>query len=174
MNPPMATPFGWFGLEQITWDGVATIAAGLIAAVVAVVGYALQQRHARKERRTVTYSEALRAVEDYLEAPYLIRRRDGSAGSRQAITTHICEIQSRLSYYSALLGMQDDRYSEISSAYQALVASARAEGGSAMSAAWRDRPTRKDGDVPLGRRYDCSRSDEARRNYLDAIKRRDS
>lgn len=172
MNPPTPELTGLFGLHPITWDGIATIAAALIAALVAVAGYRIQQRHARKDRRAVIYSEALRAVEDYLEAPYLIRRRDGSAGSRQQITTHISEIQSRLSYYTALLQMQAPI--EISAAYQAMVASARAEAGAAMSTAWRGQPTRKDRDVPMGQRFDRTRSDEARRTYLATVMQRDS
>lgn len=171
MNPPSIDPTGWLGLAQITWDGITTIAAAILAAVVAVVGYAFQQRSLRRERRAVMYSEALRGVEDYLEAPFLIRRRDGSGASRGQITGHISEVQSRLSYYSALLEME--AHHEISLAFQALVSAARAEAGAAMSEAWRDRPTRRDRDVPLGQRFDRSRTDEARQVYLSAIKRRD-
>ncbi len=90
-------------IGQFGWDGIATIIAAVLAAAVAVCGYAIQQRMARRERRAAIYSEALRAVEDYLEAPYLVRRRDGSAANRQAITTHISDVQSRLAYHRALL-----------------------------------------------------------------------
>lgn len=158
-------------MEPLSWDGIATILAALLAAIVAVVGYTIQQRITRKERRAVIYSEALRAVEDYLEAPYLVRRRNGSASARQTITTHISEIQSRLSYYSALLDIH--AHSEISTAYRALVSAARADGGKAMTQAWKTRPTRRDGSVSIPSRYDRSLSDGARRAYVEVIRRRD-
>lgn len=159
-------------VAPISWDGITTVLAAVLAAVVAITGYSIQQGIARKERRAVIYSEALRAAEDYLEAPYLVYRRDGSAAARQSITTHISDIQSRLSYYCALLDIH--AHSEISTAYQALVSSARAEAGRAMSDAWRARPTQRDKGVPLSSRFDRSRSDEARRTYIDAIKRHDA
>lgn len=159
-------------IEPLSWDGIATVLAAVLAAIVAVLGYSIQQRIARKERRAVIYSEALRAVEDYLEAPYLVRRRDGSTSARQTITTHISDIQSRLSYYCALLDIH--AHSEISTAYRTLVSAARAEGGKAMSQAWKSRPTRRDGGVPIRARYDRSRSDDARQGYSEAIRHRDA
>ena len=47
-----------------------------------------------------------------------------------AAITHISDIQSRLSYYCALLDIH--AHSEISTAYRTLVSAARAEGGKAM------------------------------------------
>lgn len=169
---PIPLPSTALTVAPFSWDGVATVIAALLAAIVAIIGYSIQQGLARKERRAVIYSEALRAVEDYLEAPYLILRRDGSASARQSITTHISDIQSRLSYYCALLEIH--AHSEISTAYQALVSSARAEAGKTMSAAWRGRPTRRDKGVPIASRHDRSRSDDARRAYIGAIKRHDA
>lgn len=159
-------------LDSLSWDGVATVIAALLAAVTAIVGYGIQQGASRKASRAATYSEALRAVDDYLEAPYLVRRRDGSAAARLSVTSHISDIQSRLSYYCTLLEVQ--AHVEISTAYQALVSAARSESGPAMSSAWRTRPTRHDRDVPIASRHDRSRSDDARRSYIDAVKRRDS
>lgn len=159
-------------IGQFGWDGIATIIAAVLATTVAVWGYAFQQRMARRERRAAIYSEALRAVEDYLEAPYLVRRRDGSAASRQAITTHISDIQSRLAYHRALLEIH--AHSEISTAYDALVSAARAEAGKAMREAWEAKPPKRDKEVSIPSRIDRSRSDEARRTYVDAIKRHDA
>ncbi|NDK30621.1 hypothetical protein [Nesterenkonia haasae] len=159
-------------IEPISWDGIATIIAALLATVVAVAGYSIQQRIARKQRRAEIYSEALRAVEDYLEAPYLVHRRDGSAAARQSITTHISDIQSRLSYYCALLDIH--AHAEISTAYKALVSATRAEAGKAMREAWEDRPTRRDRGVSISSRLDRSRSDEAKRSYITAVKKNDA
>lgn len=159
-------------MEQISWDGIATLIAAVLAAAVAVLGYSCQQHILRKERRAAIYSEALRTVEDYLEAPYLVRRRDGSDSARLTVTTHISDIQSRLAYYDALLEIH--ARAEIATAYKALVSSARAEAGKAMRDAWEAAPTRRDCEVSITTRHDRSRSDEARRTYLQAIKLRDS
>lgn len=162
---------GATAIAPLTWDGLATIIAAILATLVAVVGYSIQQRISRRERRAEIYSEALRAVEDYLEAPYLVRRRDGSASARQSIATRISEIQSRLSYYSALLEIHAD--SEICDAYRRLVSVARVEAGREMSEAWKSLPTTRDHDVPICTRHDRSRSDEARHSFIDVIKRRE-
>lgn len=159
-------------IGPISWDGIATIIAALLAAGVAVFGYSVQQRTARRQRRAEIYSDALRAVEDYLEAPYLVHRRDGSAAARQSITTHVSDIQSRLSYYCALLEIHADV--EISAAYSALVSAARAEAGKAMREAWESRPTRRDKGVSISSRIDRSRSDDARRLFIATVKERDA
>lgn len=163
---PSPDPF----IESMSWDGVATILAALLAAIIAVCGYGHQQSMARKERLATIYSEALRAVEDYLEAPYIIRRRDGSAASRQAVTSQVSDIQSRLSYYCALLEVHAPP--EASAAYADLVRAARSEAGPMMSATWKERPIRKDREVPLGKRFGRSKSDEARRSFIDKIQER--
>lgn len=143
----------------ITWDGIATLIAGALAALVVLIGYFIQQWLARKERRAGVYSEALRAVEDYLEAPYRIRRKDGSDSTRQMLVQHVSDVQSRIAYYSRLLEMHAP--TKVNLAYAALVASARAEAGPQMSAGWRAKPMRRDSDVPLMKRFDRSRSDAA-------------
>ena len=40
-------------IEPLSWDGIATVLAAVLAAIVAVLGYSVQQRIARKERRAV-------------------------------------------------------------------------------------------------------------------------
>lgn len=172
MTTPAAVQDPSIVIEPLSGDGIATVLAAILAATIAIVGYGIQQRATRKERRVTIYSEALRAVEDYLEAPYLVRRRDGSAASRQNVTTQISEIQSRLSYYCALLEIH--AHSEISNAYMRLLRAARAEAGPEMSKAWKGRPTVKDKNVPLGQRFERTRSDAARLALVSAIRRRDS
>ena len=171
MTPAPPPTDALVAIQPISWDGIATIIAAALATAVAVIGYSIQQRIARKQRRAEIYSEALRAVEDYLEAPYLVRRRDGSASARQVITTHVSDIQSRLSYYGALLDIHAN--SEISTAYKALVSATRSEAGKAMREAWEARPTRRDRGVSLSSRLDRSRSDEAKKAYIATVKKND-
>lgn len=156
-------------ISSMSWDGIATIIAAVLAVVIALIGFSVQQRAARKERLAEIYSEALRAVEDYLEAPYLVRRRDGSAAARQVITTYVSGIQSRLSYYRTLLDIH--AHPEVSDAYGTLVSAARSEAGTAMRKAWSERPTLLDRGVSVSSRLDRRRSDVAARTYVAMVKR---
>ena len=158
---PSPDPF----IATVTWDGLLTTAgaiiAALIAALIAVCVYSYQQKAARRAQQASIYAESIRAVEDYLEAPYRIRRRDGSASARMATTDHISEIQSRISYHQNLLKIHAP--TGVAAAYDDLVRAARTEAGPQMTAAWRLKPTRRDRDVPLGRgeRYSHPATDAA-------------
>ena len=91
-------------LDMCFWTSEpgAIIIAGLLAAAVAVLGYAWQQWLARADARATMYGEALRAVEDYAEAPFIVQRRSGK-DARTVVSTQISEIQSRLRLSCALL-----------------------------------------------------------------------
>jgi hypothetical protein len=81
----------------------ATIAAAAIAAVVAVAGYFIAQARARRERRSKAFADALAAVEDYLEAPYRVRRRQASTPeARTALTSALNDLQARTALHRAL------------------------------------------------------------------------
>lgn len=158
---PSPDPF----IATVTWDGLFTTAGAIIAAVIAAliaVGvYSYQQKAARRAQQASIYAESIRAVADYLEAPYRIRRRDGSATARMATTDHISEIQSRISYHQSLLKIHAP--AGVAAAYDDLVRAARNEAGPQMTAAWRMKPTRRDRDVPLrsGERYSHPATDAA-------------
>ncbi len=70
----MAATAGNPGFGPAQWS---IIIAALIAALVAVAGYALTQAWTRREQRAKAFADALAAVEEYLEAPYRVRRRPG-------------------------------------------------------------------------------------------------
>lgn len=164
------------GAPAWTWLGfvpsdVATIVAAalgaLIAAIVIVGGYRAQKDQARREHRVQVYAEALRAVEDYLEAPYLVRRRDGSHQRRQDLVGHVSEVQSRIELHRGWLRLHATP--ETCDAYEEFVRAARAEAGSHMTTAWKSRPVRRDRDVPLTAPLPRPRSDAARRRLLEAM-----
>jgi hypothetical protein len=159
-------------MGAFTWDHLSTLIAGigaaLVAAVVAVLGYRAQQGHARDERRAAMYAEALRAVEDYLEGPYRIRRRDGSPEQRAQITTWLSDVKSRISYHRALMDLHAP--GGVGQYYDDFVLTAQREAGPQMTAAWSEPPTVDDADVPLGSAYDRSGSDRARRRVVDAMR----
>ncbi|WP_148070846.1 hypothetical protein [Rathayibacter sp. PhB186] len=147
------------GSLEITGDGYATILAALIGAIVLVAGFGVQRRAAERERRAAIYGEAIRAVEDYLEAPFLILRRENTPAVRREITTHISEIQSRIAYYRALLGVHASE--EVAAAYVAFIGAARTEAGRAMTTAWQSKAIKQGSEVPIHNRFSRRKSDQA-------------
>ncbi len=159
--------------ENFGWDeGTTLIAAGLGAAItilVAVLTFAGTQAAARRERRSAMFAEALRSVEDYLEGPYRIRRSDGSHQQRAEITAYLSDVKSRHNYYSGLLRLHAPP--RTAKAYDDFVAAALEDAGPQMTAAWRGKPTRRNRDVPLGKGYDRTRSDRAKKHVLFEMRR---
>lgn len=154
------TGFDWATL----WAG---IGGALIAAALAVWGYFWQQGLSRRERRADIYGEAIRAVEDYLEAPYRILRKDGSSQVRQSVTQHISDVKSRISYYTALLELHCPQ--RVAAAYVDFVRTAQAEAGVQMTAAWKSPPITDDSQVPLGMSLGRDSCDLARKVAIDAM-----
>jgi hypothetical protein len=152
---PAGTDPGWFQ-GPVTGDGVVTLLAAVLTAAVVMIGYSIQKKQARKTEQAIVYGEAIRAVHDYLEAPYRVRRRNGGAGARMDITDHVSDVQSRLAYYDTLLRLHAP--ADVGVAYKELVAAAKAEVGPQMTAAWRARPKRKDKEMPLGVKLEQPRS----------------
>jgi len=143
-------------VPAVIFSGVGT---GLLAAVVAVLGYRHQQLAARKLARSTMYAEALRAVLDYLEGPYRVRRHDGTPETRRFITDSLSEVQSRIAFHSSWLDI--DAPTAVAEAYRALVTAARNEADAQMTAAWALPALVRDDQVPLGTRYEQPLSDAA-------------
>jgi Tfp pilus assembly protein PilE len=148
---PTTDPGFWAGLDAgdvATFAGaIATVLVGIIAAVIAVKTYKTQQKETRRQQKATFYAEAVRAVEDYMEGPYRILRKDGSAESRRAITQHISDVKSRISFYTGWMAIHGT--TEVRAAYDAFVTAAQREAGPQMTAAWDAKPVKKDKDVPL-------------------------
>lgn len=130
---------------------IATIIAALIAAKVLLDGYKKQLAITRDQERDRLHAEAIEAVHEYLENPYRIRRRDGSAEARMAVNRHISDVQVRLRYYDTLIRLNSTP--EVAAAYAELVATARREAGVAMKEAWASAPTTRDDQVSLSIAY---------------------
>ncbi len=145
--------------------GVATIVVTIVLAAVNIVK---QQKETRRQERAKVYAEALRAVEDYLEAPYRIRRRDGSAAVRWELTESISEIKSRVSFYTGWLSISAPK--SVYDAYVKFDEAARKEAGAQMTAAWNGPVTKKDRQVPLGTALPQPASAAARKAVLKAMK----
>ena len=149
---------------------LAVILAALIAAAVAVEGYRRQQREQRRVERSKIYADALSAVEDYIEAPYRVIRRERGPDARERLTNHINDVQSRLAYHQALLNISASP--QVADAYREYVAAARAEAGRDISRAWKAKTIRQDHKSPLGTALRRNRCDAAR-GRIEAAMRKD-
>jgi len=154
-------------MEIVTGDGIVSLATGILSAAVVVSGFYVQRSFARRDERGKLYADALRALDDYLEAPYRIRRRDGSDEARMALTQHVSEIQVRLSYAQAALTQLAPV--DVANVFDEAQKAARSEAGRAMTAAWTAAPTKRDRAVPLGERIVMPTAEEARRRLVEAM-----
>lgn len=156
----------------VVWAAVIQATGAVVAALIAVailyLGYRHQKSLARREERSRNYAESIQALHDYLEAPYRVRRRDGSEEARMRVTSEISDVQSRLRYYEALLSLDDEP--EVETAYRSAVAAARREAGTAMTEAWGEDPTKKDRDVPLKLQHQHPETTDAINQLLAAMK----
>lgn len=144
--------------------GVATIVVSIALAAVNIVK---QQVETRRQERAKVYAEALRAVEDYLEAPHRIKRRDGSAQARWELTESISKIKSRISFYTGWLSINAPR--AVHDPYVKFDEAARKEAGAQMTEAWSGPVTKDDRQVPLGSALPQPESAAARITVLTAM-----
>lgn len=147
---------------------VITTIVGTIVVACFGVSYRRQQSLARAERRSRIHAEAIQAVHDYLEAPYRVRRRDGSPEARMALAEAVSDIQSRLRYYDALLRLEST--ASVADAFADAVAAARREAGAAITEAWKSPPTKRDEDVPIGEKIETPESNRLITIALAAMK----
>lgn len=127
-----------------------------------------QQEEGRRQERAKAYAEAVRAVEDYLETPYRIRRRSGSGEHRWQLTESISEIQSRINFHKGWLRINAS--TEVYDAYVAFIKAAKEEAGVQMTDAWNGPVTKKDRQVPLGTALPQPKSAAAKEVVLTAMK----
>ncbi len=137
------------------------------AALTALLTYRLSKRAAQRERRALTFSEALSVIEDYAEMPYRIRRRPGTIEGRQQLTEEVSRIYSRLAFHQALLDIEAPK---VASAYRLLSNEAKIQVGGQMKTAWQ-RPVRTtDAEMNLEEHYDRGRVDVARDNCVAVMR----
>lgn len=155
--------------DGFTWAQGATIIAAIIAALIAVIGYSIQRKAARRGERATLYGNALAAVEDYLEGPYRVRRKDGTDATRFVISDALSDVKAKISKNTALLEMHAPP--EVVTAYATFVTAAREEAGPQLTDAWAADATDADAEVPLGVPYDRSNSDVSRADLVAAMRR---
>ena len=160
-------------LEQlVSPDNVATILAALLAAIlaasVAMSRYQKQKRTDRQDRMADVYAHALQAVQDYIEAPYMVLRREDTPAGNAGVSRRISEIQSRVDFSRAWMDIRAP--GEVRELFDTLVRTVRREVGPQITEAWRA-PARETGsDIPLGEKPDTSASDSAMAAVADAMR----
>lgn len=152
------------GFGPAQWS---TIIAALIAALVVVAGYALTQMQARRERRAKEFADALAAIEEYLEAPYRIRRIQPTPEAREALTTYLSDLQARIAFHLAWLQVEAPT---VGHAYELLISAARSEAGDQMTQAWKAAPLNDDADMNLKMAYAHPEADVERAKVINAMR----
>lgn len=152
------------------------ISAGILVPILLAIGtiaygifmYAHQQRDKRRDGLRDLFSEALRAVADYQELPYLVRRRsDDSPMKPSEVTRHASDVQSRLDYFVARLQLESETLGD---AYECLVRATRGEAGPHMSEAWDQDRLTSDADMSLRARYPRDQADAQRSECLKVMR----
>jgi hypothetical protein len=144
------------------------LSTAIIAGLVALTGYLLNQFANRRERKSKVYAEALEALREYQELPYKIRRRPDSNGTtRAALGDKTGDVVSRLWFYRAWL--QTDS-AEVGAAYRDLMTQTKQNGGLYRASAWSEPVLTKDEDAPLKDKYIYDNKPELAL-YLLAIRR---
>lgn len=157
----------------ITWVDVAGVVVPTLA-VFASVGlgvwtYRRQQQSKHRDQLRDLFSDALHAVADYQELPYLIRRRSDEAPMTRAdLTRHASDVQTRLDYYVTRLELEGN---SVGNAFAGLVSATRREAGEQMTQAWREARLAHDDDVPLGAGYTRDAADRSKTECILVMQR---
>lgn len=116
------------------WEAI--LIAAVVSACVALLGIWQGARTARQDRQRRLFGEALAAVMDYREYPYIVRRR-GSDGERSDISRALSGVQGSLNRYTAMLTIESRPVGE---AYALLVEQTRSVAGPLIAAGWDQGP----------------------------------
>lgn len=151
-------------------EGIATVAAASIAALVALAGYLANQFVARRDRRISMFAEALRALRAYQEVPYRIAKRSKSdAEKREELGTLISESFAQVRFY---LGWLQIHSPEVGEAYGLLFSKVAELARAYRDDAWNRPLTATDADM-CGELYPYHEQTEEQRLLCLAAMRAD-
>jgi hypothetical protein len=128
------------------------VTAAAIGGAVSLLALALNSivggRSDRIARQRQEFSKAYAACLAYEEFPYIVRRRrsDAAQDERIRISSELSMIQRELAYYSAWLATEA---SEVSKAYETLVAKLREIAGAKIHEAWLTPPIDSDSGMNM-------------------------
>jgi hypothetical protein len=151
-------------LEGWTAAQTAVLAAALIAVLGVTATILTTSERARREHLTDLYAQALGGVADYLEGPYRIRRKDGTAAHRNAISAALSDVKSSIDHSQELLRLHARR--GVANAYDDYVVAAKIEAGQQMHEAWELPAIASDAEVNLHIAYDRTLSNRYRAHVV--------
>lgn len=123
------------------------VVAATVAGIVSVVVVLIEQERARRDRLREQYAEAFRAYASYREFPYVVRRRiDDSGAERVRISEALREIQERLTFWQAWMGLES---ASAAREYRKLIDATRDIAGNAMRRAWELPPVGQDREMNI-------------------------
>jgi hypothetical protein len=126
------------------------LSTGILAALVALIGYLLSQLANRNDRKIRLYAEALTAVHEYEELPYRIRRRTSNLQSGAAVAERVDDVLTKVLFHRAWLQLDSE---VVGIAFQDLVAQTGKQGGPYRAEAWSKPAVASDGDFDVRDRY---------------------
>lgn len=126
------------------WEAILIAAA--VSACVALLGIWQGARTARQDRQRRLFGEALAAVMEYREYPYIVRRRT-SDKERSDISRALSGVQGSLNRYVAILTIESR---PVGKAYALLVERTRAVAGPLIAEGWDRRPRTASADMRVG------------------------
>jgi hypothetical protein len=128
-----------------------SLVVGILAAVVAILGYTITHATNRVERRSRTYADAISALVQFQNLPHRIRRRsDGSDVTRALISEHVRNVHEALSYHVVLLRLDSPK---VGAVFDELVKHTREEGARHRRDAWASHPATSDAEMANAIRY---------------------
>ena len=134
-------------------DAALTFASVVVGAlIVASWNLWLAWRKSREEecsRQRTAFADALRAIAQYKEMPYAIRRRDKTnlPSERVRLSEVVRTIQADLTYHQTWIRSESE---SVGKAYDALVTETRKVAGIAMRDAWIAKPIVRDDQMNIG------------------------
>lgn len=159
------------GLTMTEWGDPVVLTAGLSAATPLTVwafGTIIGARRERQESARQEFAEAYMTLVEYLEFPFVVRRRDATnpPAERLRISADLHRVQARLAYHEAWIGTRSPR---VGTAYSALIEAARKAAGGAMSVAWEGAPVSSDAEMNTNGLIDLSPVQPFKKIYLTAV-----
>lgn len=166
MDPSTVVVTSW---SEGIWANVfVPIVAAVLAALVVVFGYLYDRRNKRRDDLRALFSDALEAVAEYQELPYLVRRRAQMAPMTSSeLSARISAVQTRLDFFSTRLSLEAN---ELGASFSEVVRTVRSESGQQISEAWRTERVVGDEEMPLGKAFPRGKGDEAKERCLSVMK----
>lgn len=155
------------GLGSFDWSAASTLIAGGIAGAFVLLGLMANSARARLDTRRAVYAEAVRAVSDYLEGPYLVARCHDDPDQRFDLSRNLSEIQGRLNAHLVLVELHAP--GPVFEAYKDYVSVAKAEAGGQMAEQWLKRAPRRRRDMNVTKSFDRSASSGAKKVLLEQM-----